>query len=148
MGSTISGDTAPFFFVKAEQDPGVEGKPGLPLQQIQIVKVWRDASGAHQEQTFTVAGSAQSDAAVDTGSCLTSGSGAESLCAVWQDPGYDTTESALYYARVLENPSCRWSTRQCANFAPSERPARCDDGSVPETVQQRAWSSPIWVRPS
>jgi len=148
MGSTISGDTAPFFFVQAEQDPGVEGKPGLPLQQIQIVKVWRDASGAHQEQTFTVAGSAQSDAAVDTGSCLTSGSGAESLCAVWQDPGYDTTESALYYARVLENPSCRWSTRQCANFAPSERPARCDDGSVPETVQQRAWSSPIWVRPS
>ena len=148
MGSTIPADPSLSFFVQANHDPGVEGKPGLPLQQIQIVKVWRDASGAHAEQAFTVAGSAQSDAAVDTSTCSTSGSGAESLCAVWQDPEYDPSQSAVYYARALENPSCRWSTRQCANFASSERPARCDDGSVPETVQQRAWSSPIWVRPS
>jgi len=145
MGSTIQGGVPPTFFVQALQDPGVEGKPGLPLEQVQIVKVWRDAAGVHREQVTTVAGSVNSEGAVDTSSCEPAGGGAQSLCAVWQDPDHDPSLSALYYARVLETSSCRWSTRQCLNFAEADRPPRCDDGSVPEAVQQRAWSSPIWV---
>ncbi len=145
MGSTLLGDTAPSFFVQALQDPGVEEKPGMPLQQIQIVKVWRDAGGTHREEVTTVAGSASADA-VEPGDCVPSGLGTASLCAVWQDPSFDPSMSAVYYARVLEVPSCRWSARQCGHFSEAERPPRCDDGSVPDTVQQRAWSSPIWVQ--
>lgn len=147
MGTTLAASSAPSFFVHANQDPGTEGKPGTPLQQLQVVKVWLDAQGEHREQVLTVAGESNSQASVDSLTCVPTGAGAESLCGQWQDPDYDPTLPAIYYARVLENPTCRWSARQCLHFEESERPERCDDGSVPATVQQRAWSSPIWVMP-
>jgi hypothetical protein len=145
-GSNSSGSTAPSFLVEATWDEGVEGKPGVPLQQIQVVKVWLDGTGAHNEAVYTVAGDADNGAAVDTATCEPTGTGATDLCAVWTDPDHDPTTPAIYYARVLENPSCRWSTRQCLNFTDGNKPIRCTDGTLPETVQQRAWSSPIWVQ--
>ncbi len=144
-GSLVPSAQAPSLFAQAHWDPGTSDKPGTLLQQLQVVKVWLDGEGQVQEQVVMVEGQVAGDAGVDPVSCATTGTGAESLCAVWHDPGYDSSLPALYYARVLENPSCRWSTRQCLHFPESERPPRCDDGSVPDTVQQRAWSSPIWV---
>ena len=146
MGDTLaSGSNAPSFLVEATWDAGVEGKPGVPLQQIQIVKVWLDGTGTHNEAVYTVAGDADNGAAVDTATCEPTGTGATDFCAVWTDPDHDPGTPALYYARVLENPSCRWSTRQCLNFTDGNKPIRCTDGTLPETVQQRAWSSPIWA---
>ena len=76
-----------------------------------------------------------------------SGSGHANLCAVWEDPEFDPAEDAFYYARVLENPSCRWSQRECLALPASERPETCADGLAATNIQERAWTSPIWYRP-
>jgi len=55
--------------------------------------------------------------------------------------------SLFYYARVLENPSCRWNTYTCNALPLAQRPAACSDPTVPRTVQERAWSSPIYYAP-
>ena len=71
----------------------------------------------------------------------------DSLCTVWSDPDFDAGQGAAYYARVLENPSCRYSTRVCKNLPAEKRPPACGDGSLPEFVQERAWTAPIWYTP-
>lgn len=112
-----------------------------------------------QEAVYDVAGNRNNGASVDVETCATSGSGSRSLCAVWQDPDFDPAQRAFYYARVLENPTCRWSTRQCvkagytASFCATSSalvPAEyegCCDSDYPRTVQERAWTSPIWYTP-
>jgi hypothetical protein len=72
---------------------------------------------------------------------------AAALCGSWQDPDFDATVPAVYYARVLENPSCRWTAWQCLSLPKAERPALCDDGDRPWVIQERAWTSPIWYSP-
>jgi hypothetical protein len=84
---------------------------------------------------------------VDLDTCTPTGDGESELCAVWTDPEFDPGSSAFYYARVVQNPTCRWTTRDCMTFDPSDRPAVCDDGTLAETVQERAWSTPIWYTP-
>ena len=59
----------------------------------------------------------------------------------------DMPGTAVYYARVLENPSCRWTTWQCLALSEAERPPACSDPRVPRVIQERAWTSPIWYRP-
>ena len=78
-----------------------------------------------------------------------------SLCSVWSDPDFDPNERAFYYARVRESPSCRWSQWACIDAGVScEDPASITDGFEPccapehrPTLQERAWSSPIWFDP-
>jgi hypothetical protein len=151
----VRGRRSPRFAVLAFQDAGEPGVPGTPLQRVQIVKGWIDKAGERHEQVFDVAGEADNGATVDVRTCAASGAGAASLCAVWTDRDFDPRERAFYYARVLENPVCRWSTRlcnaagvDCAN--PATIPAgmqACCDTRYPKTVQERAWASPIWYRP-
>jgi hypothetical protein len=151
----VRGRRSPRFAVLANQDPGSPGQPGTPLERIQIVKGWVDDAGASQEQVFDVAVATGVPGDVDPATCATSGSGAAELCAVWQDPDFDPDQRAFYYARVLENPTCRWSRQLCNDLG-----VDCDDpGSVPpefalccsdafaDTIQERAWTSPIWYRP-
>jgi len=137
-----SGGAAPSFAVWAAGDPR-----SAPLQRIQIVKGWLDAAGEPREAVFHVAGDAEGSATVDTETCETSGDGFDTLCSVWSDPEFDPARPAFYYARVVENPVCRWSTRLCNTFAPDAAPPRCADERIPETIQERAWSSPIWFTP-
>ena len=68
--------------------------------------------------------------------------GADELKAVWQDPDFDPNLKAFYYVRVLENPTCRWSTWDAINrgYQPRE--------DLHETIQERAWTSPIWYIPN
>jgi hypothetical protein len=147
MGGILPSPAAgvPRFFVEATADPGTPGRPGTPLQQIQIIKGWVGADGSPQQQVVRVAGSELGQ--VDPETCETDGAGKERLCTVWEDPDWDPAVPAFYYARVLEVPSCRWSTRQCGQFPRDSRPGGCDETHIQETVQQRAWSSPIWVEP-
>ena len=77
--------------------------------------------------------------------CEAERAGFDSLCGVWSDPDFVPGQHAVYYARVVEKPSCRWSTRVCnALEGDPSRPARCDDPRIPKTVRERAWTSPIW----
>jgi hypothetical protein len=94
------------------QDLGTEAEPGTALQRIQIVKGWLEG-GESKVAVYDVAGDANNGATVDLSTCEQSGPGDASLCAVWEDPDFDASERAYYYVRVVENPSCRWTTRQC-----------------------------------
>ena len=68
--------------------------------------------------------------------------GSVELKTVWTDPEFDPSLHAFYYARVLEIPTPRWTTIQAheLGIAPPDL--------VSATVQERAWSSPIWYTPS
>ncbi|MGB1581836.1 MAG: DUF3604 domain-containing protein, partial [Nevskiales bacterium] len=148
--------SAPVFAVSALRDAGGPGVTSEPLQRIQIIKGWIDENGEKQEQVYEVAGDPNNGASVDLSNCQTSGPGFASLCSVWQDPDFSADEHAFYYARVVENPSCRWSAYQClaANVNcedPESVPAPladCCNTDFPKTIQERAWTSAIWYRPA
>jgi Protein of unknown function (DUF3604) len=139
----------------ALQDPGTANSPGVPLQRLQIIKLWLE-DGMVQEAVVDVAGDANNGASVDPATCETSGAGAEQLCSVWRDPDFDARRPALYFARTVQNPTCRWSAYAC-----NAAGVRCDDPSTvragyegcceadyPKTIQERAWTSPVWYTPN
>ncbi|MEO0786814.1 MAG: DUF3604 domain-containing protein, partial [Pseudomonadota bacterium] len=78
---------------------------------------------------------------VDMESCTPTGEGAGELRTMWRDPDFDDGTRAAYYVRVLENPSCRWSTWEALRNGTPPRP------DVPQTIQERAYTSPIWYIP-
>jgi len=141
----VSGDTAPGFLVWAMRHP-----MSAPLQRAQVVKVWTDGGETHEAvHDVACSGGAVPDAAthrcpdngasVDVSDCSTeTGSGANELKAYWTDPDFNADREAAYYVRVLENPTCRWSTWDAVRNGTPPNP------ELPTTVQERAWSSPIW----
>ena len=135
---------SPRFAVSAMADPGTPAGPGGLLQRLQIIKGWVDEQGAFHQEVHDVAGDAENGARVDLSTCEPEGAGATSLCGVWQDPRFDPDQDAVYYARIVENPSCRWSTRLCLALPPNRRPDGCQPDRLPQTIQERAWTSPIW----
>jgi hypothetical protein len=157
MGGELVGDQGkPRFLMMASQDAGTEDAPGTALQRMQIIKGWIDANGQRQEQVIDVAGDAANGASVDPRSCEVSGDGFASLCKVWVDEDFQPQQQAWYYSRVVENPTCRWSQRICnANGVNCADPKTIGDGlegccgaEHQPTVQERAWSSPIWYSPA
>jgi hypothetical protein len=156
---------SPDFLVWAAKDPGTVERPGTDLARLQVVKGWVDAAGAVHERVFDVA-QAGAGAGVDPVTCAPVGTGASELCARWKDPDFDPRQRAFYYARVLENPTCRWSTTVCKEAGVDPFAADCaaqaaaagtafancclgpaNDPFLAPTVQERAWTSPIWYRP-
>jgi uncharacterized protein DUF3604 len=136
---------SPLFVASAIRDPR-EG--GNLLQRIQIIKGWVDRDGRTHQAVFDVAGESAAAASVDRQTCAVSGTGYPQLCASWRDPDFDPQVAAVYYARVLENPSCRWSHYDCLTLPEAERPPSCTDPELPWQIQERAWTSPIWYRPA
>lgn len=159
MGAELPPRTSskdPRFLVSALMDPGTIDAPGTALQRIQIIKGWVDAKGEKHQRIYEVAGDANNDATVNPLNCKQSGQGFKHLCRVWTDPHFDADHDAYYYARVVENPSCRWSQRicvangvNCANpgTVPKGLEACCSASHTP-VVQERAWTSPIWYSPT
>jgi hypothetical protein len=162
----VRGARSPRFAVWAMKDPGTAERPGTDLQRVQIVKGWVDAKGKPHERVFDVAGDAKNGATVDPATCTPRGAGAAELCAVWRDPTFKRRERAFYYARVLENPTCRWSTFVCRSAGVDPLSPGCaaqaaaagaafsncclgpaNDAFMDPVVQERAWTSPIWYRP-
>lgn len=150
MGSELlaSGSRAPSFIVWAIRDPR-----SAELQRLQIIKGWT-VEGEHHEMVYDVACAANSSvdplthrcpdngASVDLSDCsIEMGVGAPELKTVWQDPDFDPQRQAFYYARVLENPTCRWSTWDAIRAGAAPR------SDLKATIQERAWTSPIWFDP-
>jgi hypothetical protein len=138
---------SPTFLVWARAD-----LMSAPLQRIQIVKGWIDADGNTHESVRDIGCADELEvdpltgrcpdngASVDMSNCKTLGdTGAAELAVTWQDPDYQASQDAFYYARVLQNPSCRWSSYDALRLG-IEPPAH-----VPATIRERAWSSPIWI---
>ena len=147
MGSTLQadGNHQPTFLTWAVADPNT-----AQLQRIQIIKGWLK-NGQHQEQVYDVACSdgltvdpqthrcPDNGAQVDLADCSTTANvGAGELKTLWQDPNFIAGQEAFYYVRVLENPVCRWSTWDALRAGKAPR------SDLPVTIQERAWSSPIW----
>jgi len=144
LPSRPEGAGAPTFVVQAAKDPGTAAQPGTDLQRIQIIKGWVDAGGQSRVEVFDIAGEEQTSAGVDLTTCEPQGVGAAMLCGHWVDPNFDPEQRAWYYARVVENPVCRWSTRDCNELAAAggELPPACE--SALDIIQERAWTSPVW----
>ena len=132
MGGVL--DSAATFFIEAEKD-------ATPLSEVQLVKGWIDEAGKTHQQLISL--SSPQPASVDPATCERTGGGHDRLCVVWTDP--EPVDRGFYYARVLEVPTCRWSQRECNGFEPADRPDGCEAPHIAKTVQQRAWSSPIWI---
>ena len=147
MGSELTpkDDIAPSFYVWASQDPDTQ-----PLQLLQIIKGWIE-EGQTKEQVIDVACSnglavdpttqrcPDNGAKVVVGLLSNSNKGDSELATVWRDPNFDAQQSAFYYVRVLENPTCRWSTYDAIRAGVPPRP------DMQAVIQDRAWSSPIWL---
>ena len=155
-GVTMGGNLGPYAATEGEQSiqPGFlvmasADTQSAPLQRLQIVKGWVDADGTHEEVVdVACAGGAavnpktsrcpDNGAKVDVSDCsINEETGAAQLSALWRDPDFKADERAFYYARVIENPTCRWSTWDANRAGVAPRP------DLPATIQERAWSSPI-----
>ena len=147
MGGTLqaSDDRQPTFLTWAVADPNT-----ARLQRVQIIKGWFE-SGQNQERVYDVACSdglsvdpqthrcPDNGARVNLDDCsTTAGVGSTELTTLWQDPDFTPGQEAFYYVRVLENPVCRWSTWDALRTGVKPR------SDLPTTIQERAWSSPIW----
>ncbi|MCB9730296.1 MAG: DUF3604 domain-containing protein [Deltaproteobacteria bacterium] len=145
---------APRIVVSALRDPGTEAEPGAKLQRVQVIRARLGADG-YEVAVFEVAGDASAGQGLDPATCAPVPGGSDALCGVWTDPDFDPAVPALYYARVLEVPTCRWTTRQCnAGGVDCAKPETitegfegCCDPRFEKTIQERAWSSPIWYWP-
>ena len=131
----------PRLVVSALRDP-----LGNLLQRLQIIKGWIDAEGGSHVDVVDVAGDANNGASVDLETGKFTGPGYNSLCSLYVDEKFNHKESAYYYLRVVENPSLRWSWAQCIALSEEERPKECAN-DAPKTIQERAWTSPIWYTP-
>ncbi|MDG1825901.1 MAG: DUF3604 domain-containing protein [Henriciella sp.] len=138
-GDLVGNGEIPSFLVWAMRDPGAAA-----LQRAQVVKV--TSSG---EQVYDVACHAGSPdpvthrcpdngASVDMATCAPQGDGAGELKTLWSDQEFRADQNATYYVRVLENPTCRWSTWEALKNGTPPRP------DVAQTLQERAYTSPIW----
>ncbi|MHA7777222.1 DUF3604 domain-containing protein [Roseibium sp. M-1] len=148
-GVTRSGTTIPHFVVWALKDPSAAN-----LDRIQIVKGW-SKNGQSFEKVYDVAWSDDRTPDLVTGKVPPIGStvdiasatyddstGKTELIGTWSDPDFDPSLDAFYYARALAVPTPRWTTIQAASLgiAPPQ--------TVAATVQERAWSTPIWYTPT
>ena len=150
MGAELHGadGRAPVLVASALRDPS-----SAALQRLQIVKGWV-ANGQTYEEVYDVACSDGAEVDPETNRCpdngatvnlsdcsISEGVGSPNLDVSWQDPDYNPDHLAFYYARALENPTCRWSTWDAVKAGVQPRP------DLKKTLQERAWTSPIWVMP-
>lgn len=147
-GELRSADSAPEFLVIVEKEAD-----GANLDRVQIVKGWLDEDGSSQEQVFDVAWSGEREPGADgrlpavgdsvdhARAAYDNSIGAERLTARWQDPGFNPAQPAFYYVRALQIPTPRHSLYDAVAL---QRDVSAD---FPDTLQERAYTSPIWYRP-
>jgi len=152
MGGDLSGageGQSPEFMIRALRDPD-----GANLDRIQVIKGWLDRNDELHERVYDVMVT-DGRAIGEDGRCrtpvgntvdvehatYTNTIGEALLMAYWRDPEFDPEELAVYYVRVLEIPTPRWTTYDAAFFG-----IEIPEG-VPTSHQERAYTSPIWYTP-
>jgi hypothetical protein len=142
-----SGD-APVFMIRALRDPD-----GANLDRVQMVKGWLNPDGSTDERVYDVVWSGDRTPVSDgklppvgntvdvKNATWTNTIGAPELIEVWTDPDFDPALPAVYYARVIEIPTPRWTAYEAQRFGVEMLP------EVPMTTQERAYTSPIWYTP-
>jgi hypothetical protein len=152
MGGDLTAPPAgkvPTFLVAALKDP-----IGANLDRYQIVKGWLDKDGNAQEKVYDVAWSDERKPGADgklppVGNTVdlptatwTNTIGDPELIAVWKDPDFDPSQRAFYYGRVIEIPTPRWTAYDAVRFGSKPLPG------TTMTLQERAFTSPVWYNPS
>jgi hypothetical protein len=139
---------SPTFLVAALKDP-LSGN----LDRIQVVKGWLDRDGQPHEIVYDVVWSGDRQPGADgklppvgntvdvANATWTNTIGSAELIATWTDPDFDPAVPAVYYTRVLEIPTPRWTAYEAQRFGIT-LPA-----DVPMITQERAYTSPIWYTP-
>ena len=152
MGAEISAAPeggAPTFLLAARKDP-LSGN----LDRMQVVKGWMDKTGKLHERIYDVAVSDGRKIGKD-GRCKTpvgntvdvanatwtNSIGEPEMITVWRDPDFDAELPAVYYARVIEIPTPRWTAYEAKRYGVKM------SGEVPMTTTERAYTSPIWYKP-
>jgi hypothetical protein len=140
---------APNFVIRALRDAD-----GANLDRVQVIKGWLDGAGKTHEKVYDVAWSGNRKPGKDgklppvgntvniKDASYTNAIGSPYLTAHWKDPAFDARQRAFYYVRVLEIPTPRWTTFDAKVFGvklPTD---------VPASIQERAYTSPIWYSPS
>ena len=140
---------APGFLIRAVKDPTTAG-----LDRIQVVKGWIGADGQTHETIFDVVWSGDRrkradgtlPAVANTVDVMharnDNAAGAAELTAFWRDPEFDPARPAFYYVRVLQVPTLRHHVYDALALGIDPRTL-----AIPATIQERAWSSPVWYRP-
>ena len=142
-------DKAPTFLIRATKDPD-----GANLDRVQIVKSWLDQNGLTKERVHNVAWSGERKINKD-GSLAAVGStvnlreasyqntiGSPELSVTWTDEDFNPSEAAVYYVRVLQIPTPRWTTYDAKTYGLEDIQT-----DPPAVIQERAYSSPIWYSP-
>ena len=159
-GVTMGGNLVPNKTTEGEQSTELgflvmasADTESAPLQRLQIIKGWVDVDGTHEEVIDVACADsapvnpetsrcADNGAKVDISDCsINEETGAGQLSALWRDPEFKAEQRAFYYARAIENPTCRWSTWDANRAGVAPRP------DLPTTIQERVWSSPIHYVP-
>lgn len=141
MGASSASDlmTKARLFISASADQSLKDQY---IEKLQVVKGTildgEVVTSVHDVMTHEPAD-------LDLDSCKVVGSGVRSMCAVWEDPNFNQGDEAYYYVRVVANKSCRWSHALCLKNS-----EYCEESNsnVPKFIQERAWTSPIWLEQS
>ncbi len=148
-GEMAASESAPEFIILADKDP-----VGANLDRLQVIKGWLDASGEPRERVYNVSwsgdrvldGQGKLPAVGNTVNLengkVSNSIGAPQLAGRWSDPDYVAGQPAFYYVRVLQIPTARHSYLDALALG-QERAA-----DHPNTIQERAYSSPIWLKPN
>lgn len=148
-GDLRASNRAPTLLIQAMKDPDWAN-----LDRVQVVKGWLGADGKTYEKVYDVAWSGDRKPGADgrlppvgntvdvKAATYSNRIGAPALSAAWTDPAFDPKQKAFYYVRVLEIPTPRWTTFDARVFG-TELPK-----DVPATLQERAYTSPIWYTPA
>ncbi|MCG8669162.1 MAG: DUF3604 domain-containing protein [Pseudomonadales bacterium] len=152
MGGDLSGSNnqggAPTIAIGALKDASAEAKG---LAHLQIVKGWVDGQGNTHEKTYIIYSDRvkpSSDLGLDLNSCQVTQQSQSALCQVWTDPDFNPAHKAFYYARAIEQPTCRWSWQQCTDLYP-ENPLEkfseaCKDPTqIPEGYRDCCLHEPV-----
>ncbi|NVE95737.1 DUF3604 domain-containing protein [Altererythrobacter lutimaris] len=151
-GELTDNGNAPVFMISAQKDPD-----GANLDRVQVVKGWVDGSGEVRERVYDVVWSDMEDRRMANGkvpavsdtvdrekAIYTNTIGAANLQVTWSDPDYVEGQRAFYYLRVLEIPTPRWTLYDALRFGIT----LSEEAMADAVAQERAYSSPIWLRPA
>jgi hypothetical protein len=135
MGGTLSSQENISFLIAASADQSISDQY---IERVQVIKGYME-EGIEKTKIFDVF--EDQSASLDTKSCAITGRGIKDMCMVWEDESYQESQEAFYYVRVLANESCRWTQELCI-----KNPELCNESNeYPQGIQERAWSSPIWL---